>query len=150
MSDHVGSGAEGTAGLGSVVGTRNPVQNQKDLWSLQLHREFVAAVNKFGAMTNANPNLDGEELKSHLQKYCLYLEKSKEPQHPNMSAGVAFSSPSNLRSPNFTRQDTARHLRNSQDLRFASSSPSLRVAPRPSSFPKDNQQQSQLINDLNI
>lgn len=48
MSDHVGSGAEGTAGLGSVVGTRNPVQNQKVLWTLQLHREFVAAVNTLG------------------------------------------------------------------------------------------------------
>ncbi|KAL3824612.1 hypothetical protein ACJIZ3_020641 [Penstemon smallii] len=64
------------------------------VWSVELHRKFVAAVNQLGYEKEAVPkkildlmNVGGltrENVASHLQKYRLYLKKL--PQQANMAA----------------------------------------------------------------
>ncbi|XP_071698622.1 two-component response regulator ARR2-like [Rutidosis leptorrhynchoides] len=60
------------------------------VWSVELHQQFVAAVNTLGIdkavpkkileLMNV-PGLSRENVASHLQKYRLYLRRLNEPQH---------------------------------------------------------------------
>ncbi|KAI3696639.1 hypothetical protein L6452_29077 [Arctium lappa] len=67
------------------------------VWSVELHQQFVAAVNQLGIdkavpkkileLMNV-PGLTRENVASHLQKYRLYLRRLSGSQHPGgMSAG---------------------------------------------------------------
>ncbi|KAL6839337.1 hypothetical protein ACP4OV_030834 [Aristida adscensionis] len=70
-------------------------------WTMQLHRQFIAAVNSLGA-DKAVPkrileimkvkHLTGEQVASHLQKYRLHLRKSTQ----TMCKDGATSSPSHV------------------------------------------------------
>ncbi|KAK9068368.1 hypothetical protein SSX86_012481 [Deinandra increscens subsp. villosa] len=61
------------------------------VWSVELHQQFVAAVNQLGIdkavpkkileLMNV-PGLSRENVASHLQKYRLYLRRLSGPQHP--------------------------------------------------------------------
>ncbi|XVE97504.1 hypothetical protein REPUB_Repub03eG0025100 [Reevesia pubescens] len=78
------------------------------VWSVELHRKFVAAVNQLG-LGNAVPkkildlmNVEGltrENVASHLQKYRLYLKRlsSVATQQANMVAALGSKDPSYLR-----------------------------------------------------
>ncbi|XP_022750217.1 two-component response regulator ORR24-like [Durio zibethinus] len=85
--------------------------NQKKprvVWSVELHRKFVAAVNQLG-LDKAVPkkildlmNVEGltrENVASHLQKYRLYLKRlsSVATQQANMAAALGSKDPSYLR-----------------------------------------------------
>ncbi|XVF35522.1 hypothetical protein REPUB_Repub18cG0153200 [Reevesia pubescens] len=85
--------------------------NQKKprvVWSVELHRKFVAAVNQLG-LDKAVPkkildlmNVEGltrENVASHLQKYRLYLKRlsSVATQQANMVAALGSKDPSYLR-----------------------------------------------------
>ncbi|XP_007011983.2 PREDICTED: two-component response regulator ARR18 [Theobroma cacao] len=78
------------------------------VWSVELHRKFVAAVNQLG-LDKAVPkkildlmNVEGltrENVASHLQKYRLYLKRlsSVATQQANMAAALGSKDPSYLR-----------------------------------------------------
>ncbi|KAK8343169.1 hypothetical protein V6Z12_A08G282700 [Gossypium hirsutum] len=79
------------------------------VWSVDLHRKFVAAVNQLGLGDQAVPkkildlmNVEGltrENVASHLQKYRLYLRRlsSVATQQANMVVALGSRGPSHLR-----------------------------------------------------
>ncbi|ONK63305.1 uncharacterized protein A4U43_C07F13600 [Asparagus officinalis] len=78
------------------------LKKQRVVWSVDLHQQFVAAVNQLGLEKAVpkkilelmnNPALTRENVASHLQKYRLYLKRVSGPQHQGR-ADSAFSSAS--------------------------------------------------------
>ncbi|KAA3468215.1 two-component response regulator ARR12-like [Gossypium australe] len=79
------------------------------VWTVDLHRKFVAAVNELGLRDQAVPkkildvmNVEGltrENVASHLQKYRLYLRRlsSVATQEANMVVALGSRGPSHLR-----------------------------------------------------
>lgn len=93
---------------GSADGDEDDPSSQKKprvVWSPDLHKKFVCAVNQLGA-DRAVPkkilelmNIEGitrENVASHLQKYRLYLKKAT-PHHTSMVAGLGGGNDSYLR-----------------------------------------------------
>ncbi|OMO61592.1 hypothetical protein CCACVL1_23393 [Corchorus capsularis] len=82
------------------------------VWSVELHRKFVAAVNQLG-IDKAVPKkilelmnvekLTRENVASHLQKYRLYLKRisCQANQQANMAAALGSADPSYLRIASF-------------------------------------------------
>ncbi|XP_010047141.2 two-component response regulator ORR24 [Eucalyptus grandis] len=76
------------------------------VWSVDLHRKFVSAVNQLG-LEKAVPkkildlmNVEGltrENVASHLQKYRLYLKRISNVQQANMVAAFGAKDPSYMR-----------------------------------------------------
>ncbi|KAB2027733.1 hypothetical protein ES319_D05G052300v1 [Gossypium barbadense] len=95
---------------GDDNGHEDPSTQKKSrvVWSVELHRKFVSAVNQLG-LEKAVPkkildlmNVDGltrENVASHLQKYRLYLKRlsSVATQQANMVAALGSKDPSYLR-----------------------------------------------------
>lgn len=79
------------------------LKKQRVVWSVELHQQFVAAVNQLGIdkavpkkileLMNV-PGLTRENVASHLQKYRLYLRRlSGVPQHQNGLNGSFMGTP---------------------------------------------------------
>ncbi|XP_022869834.1 two-component response regulator ARR12-like isoform X1 [Olea europaea var. sylvestris] len=92
------------------------------VWSIELHRKFVAAVNQLGIETEAVPkrildmmNVEGltrENVASHLQKYRLYLKRisSVATQQANMAAALGIKDSPFVRMSSLDRLGDFRNL----------------------------------------
>ncbi|CAI9766826.1 unnamed protein product [Fraxinus pennsylvanica] len=88
---------KGKCGNGRVQQQQLAQRKQRRCWSPELHKKFVNALHQLGGAQTATPRqirelmkvdgLTNDEVKSHLQKYRLHIQKL-----PSSSAGVSSSS----------------------------------------------------------
>ncbi|XWS76612.1 hypothetical protein CRYUN_Cryun01aG0191700 [Craigia yunnanensis] len=88
------------------------------IWTQELHDMFVAAVNELGRdkavpkkilerMQAMNvTNLTRANIASHLQKYCMHLQKGREPSSDNRDLNAFFEQASSFRQRNLQCQAT--------------------------------------------